>query len=98
VNRDYKEIDVGGDWKTLLNGNVTRDYSTTISQWLFQIHGIDKKTLDRLKTIYDLKTNFSFTDYDSKTYTVVWFATEFTYEERYPGIFNIEVPLREVIS
>ena len=98
MNRDYKEIDIGGDWKTLLNGNVTRDYSVTVGQWVFQIHGIDKKTLDRLKAIYDLKTSFSFTDYDNETYTVVWFATEFSYEERYPDVFNIEVSLREVIS
>lgn len=98
ANREHKETDVGGDWKILLNGNVTRDYSATINEWTFQIRKIDRKALSRLKTIYDLKNSFNFTDYDGEIYTVLWFATQFNYNEIYPGIFNIEIPLREVVG
>jgi hypothetical protein len=94
INRDYTEFNIGGKIERSLDGTGTKDIVTTKRRWSI-VFEVDSRQLLRLKSIKDLHSNISYTDWDNSNYTTIW---ENDFVPKYVGddLFNIQIDLEQV--
>jgi hypothetical protein len=93
ISRDYSEFNIGGKIERSLDGTGFCDYSTVKRRWVINFE-IDSRQLLRLKSIKDLHSVISYTDWDNSNYNTIWVSD---YNPKYVGedIFNLSVELEE---
>jgi len=70
ISRIYTEQKIGSKLERTLSGIAKREIVTTKRKWSFTFE-FDERQYYRIKSIFDLNTQFILIDWDLSTYTVI---------------------------
>jgi hypothetical protein len=95
TTRMCSEFEIGGEIERSITGEAHKDYLTTKHRWSFSFESISNSDIYRQHKVYDTHQKITLTDYDEKTYTVLW-TSEFAPEQVAAGWWNMQINLEEV--
>lgn len=70
-NREYEEIETGGQFERMLDGTGTQDVGPIKSQWTFNLL-VNSRQYDRLRTLKRLQNSITLIDVTNTSYITKW--------------------------